>query len=135
MQELSVRNGSLQFFNLNSPRQPTRVLKAALLVGIAAAFCSLAAAQSAHFGSFESTVVSSGLHGPNNVAVDANGNVYIPDNWNHRVVKETLSAGGTYVQTTLGSGWQVPWGIAIDAGGSLYVSDTGLSQVIKLTPS
>jgi len=95
---------------------------------------SLAGAQTANFGSYESTVVPSGLHTPHNVAVDSSGNVYVPDTWGHRVLKETPSAGG-YTQTTLGSGWQEPWGIAIDAAGSLYITDTGLNQLIRLTPS
>ncbi len=66
--------------------------------------------------------------------MDASGNVYVPDTWNHQVLKETLNGTG-YTQTTIGSGWKEPWGITIDASGSLYVTDTGLNQAIKLTSS
>ena len=95
---------------------------------------SPAVAQSAHFGSFETIVVPSGLRTNHNVAVDTYGNVYVPDTWNHRVLKETPNGSG-YSATTIGSGWKQPWGITIDAAGDLFITDTGLNTVVKLTPS
>ena len=109
-------------------------LAAALLILCGFVFSVPVAAQTAHFGSFESTVVPSGLRTNHNVAVDQSGNVYIPDTQAHTMLKETPAAGG-YTQTTIGAGWSTPWGIAIDASGSLYVTDTGLNKLIKLTPS
>ena len=124
-----VLGGSVQ----RSIHSATARLMKFVLVGALLTACSqIGLAQTAHFGSFEKTIVSSGLKTPNGIAVDAGGNVYIPDTWNHRVLKETLSGGG-YVQTTIGSGWQEPHEIAVDASGNLYVVDTGLTAVIKET--
>jgi DNA-binding beta-propeller fold protein YncE len=95
---------------------------------------SPAVAQTAHFGSFETIVVPSGLRTNHNVAVDTYGNVYVPNTWNHTVLKETPNGNG-YTATTIGSGWQEPWGITIDAAGDLFITDTGLNTVVKLTPS
>ena len=106
----------------------------ALLFAICAVSSSAGYAQTAHFGSYETTVVPSGLRTNHNVAVDSSGNVYVPDTWNHRVLKETLTTSG-YAQTTIGSGWQEPWGVTIDRNGVLYLTDTGLNQLIKLVPS
>ena len=111
-----------------------RSLATALLITGGVALALPVAGPTAHFGSFESTVVPSGLRTNHNVAVDQSGNVYIPNTWAHTVLKETPTAGG-YTQTTIGTGWEEPWGITIDARGSLYITDTGLNKLIKLTPS
>lgn len=79
----------------------------ALLLAPCAAVCTVVAGPTAHFGSFESTVVPSGQATNHNVAVDANFNVYVPDTWNHRVLKETWTGSG-YVQSTIGTGWMEP---------------------------
>ena len=105
-----------------------------MLFAIGVVSCSAGYAQTAHFGSYETIVVPSGLRTNHNVAVDSSGNVYVPDTWNHRVLKETWTGSG-YTQTTIGSGWQEPWGVTIDRNGALYLTDTGLNQLIKLAPS
>jgi sugar lactone lactonase YvrE len=107
---------------------------AALLISAGAALAVPVAAPTGHFGSAETVIIPSGLRTNHNVAVDASGNVYVPNTWNHQVLKETWNGSG-YTQTTIGTGWQEPWGIAIDASGSLYITDTGLNELIKLTPS
>lgn len=79
-----------------------------------------------------------GLHYPNGVAVDTEGNVYVADRMNHRVLK--LSAGST-TQTVLpfppssvpesnwpgtsaqNDGMRDPAAVAVDKAGNLYVSD------------
>jgi sugar lactone lactonase YvrE len=80
------------------------------------------------------------------VAVDAQGNTYIADTWNHRVRKiaggivTTLAGtgqegsagnGGPAAQATL----SFPRAVAVDAQGNVYVSDTGNSAVRKITPN
>ncbi|HEV2453483.1 MAG TPA: protein kinase, partial [Verrucomicrobiae bacterium] len=84
---------------------------------------------------------------PNNVAVDAAGNVYVADTAND-VVRKITSAG---VASTLaglnhsrgsadGMGtnsarfWS-PFGIALDSSGNVYVADTGNNTIRKVTPA
>ncbi|NLG26333.1 MAG: hypothetical protein GX557_00350, partial [Chloroflexi bacterium] len=75
------------------------------------------------------TVQGSGnlLYGPRSIAFDADGNVYVSDTGNKRVVK--YSADGTMLAAVGGVGdadgqLQEPCGIAVDAQGNLYVADT-----------
>ena len=86
------------------------------------------------------------LSGPQGVAVDASGNVYIADTLNAtvRVVNSSgiisnvagngfagfSGDGGTASQAQLGS----PTGIALDSAGTLYVADSG-SRIRKIFPS
>ena len=75
-----------------------------------------------------------GLSNPYGIAVDSNGNLYIADAGNNRVVKETLS-NGSYTQTTIGSGFNSPEGVAVDSNGNVYIADTGDGELYKETPS
>jgi sugar lactone lactonase YvrE len=79
------------------------------------------------------STVASGLMNPDGVALDGSGNVYIADDNNNRVLKETLSAG-TYTQSVLVS-VSNPAGIAVDGNGDVYIADVGDSLVLKETPS
>jgi sugar lactone lactonase YvrE len=71
------------------------------------------------------------------VAVDGSGNVYIADQWNYDVLKETLTAGG-YVESVIASyetdGLRAPTGVAVDGSGNVYIADYG-GRVLKETPS
>ena len=80
---------------------------------------------------------ASGLSSPDSVAVDAIGNVYIADELNSRVLKETL-AGGSYTQsvvTDYHNGLIFPAQIAVDSSGNVYVTDPNNKRVLKETPS
>jgi len=68
------------------------------------------------------------------VAVDGSGNVYIGDQGNNQVVKETLSAGG-YTQSIITSNVSYPYSVAVDGSGNVYVADGYNGQVLKETPS
>jgi tripartite motif-containing protein 71 len=70
---------------------------------------------------------------PRGVAFDASGNIYVADEWNHRV--QIYSSDGTY-QWTLGTGWgtgpyqfKYPDGVAVDASGNTYVADSNNHRV------
>jgi DNA-binding beta-propeller fold protein YncE len=77
---------------------------------------------------------NSHFFGPQDVAVDGSGRVYVAEGWsNHRV--QIFDSNGSYY-ATLGTGegsgnykFQNPDGIAIDAAGNIYVADTGNHRV------
>ncbi|HEX8531437.1 MAG TPA: hypothetical protein VF646_15505, partial [Cytophagales bacterium] len=65
---------------------------------------------------------------PAGVAVDAQGNVYVADQYNHRVQK--LSSTGTFIAQFGSDGWEAgqfstPTGVAVDAQGNVYVAASG----------
>jgi uncharacterized repeat protein (TIGR01451 family) len=80
--------------------------------------------------------LSAQLNGPNSVAVDSQGNVYIADTSNQRVVKVDTSGilttvagdgqccfGGDGGPATIAQLYN-PMGLAVDAAGNLYIADT-----------
>jgi N-acetylneuraminic acid mutarotase len=87
------------------------------------------------FGPGVQTQVTSALNGPYGVAVDGNGNIYVADTNNSRVVLETPSQGG-YSQTVLfSSGLKTPRGVALDGSGNVYIADWDNNTVFKETLS
>ena len=83
----------------------------------------------------ESAIPNSVLNGPGGVAVDGNGNVYIADTGNNRVLKEVLSAGNYTESTVSTSALSLPLGIAVDGAGNLYIADSGNNRVLVERPS
>lgn len=75
---------------------------------------------------------------PYYVAVDANGDIYITDDYHHCVQK--LDRNGALLQKwgTYGAGngqFRYPAGIAVDGEGFVYVADTGNNRVQKFDSS
>jgi hypothetical protein len=75
---------------------------------------------------------------PQDVAVDAQGRVYVADAWWNRV--EVFDSDGDYL-TTLGGTWgkgtgmfRNPMSVAVDASGNVYVADAGNHRVQKYSP-
>ena len=82
------------------------------------------------------------LNNPYDVAVDTNGNLYIADTSNHRILRVDIAGtittfagtgdrgfsgdGGPAVQALLND----PYGVAVDTDGNLYIADT-LNQRIR----
>lgn len=84
----------------------------AFLAALAAA-SPVAQGQAAHFEGYTSTLVS-GLNYASEVVIDTNGNLYIADAYNGRVLKETLNADGTYTQSIVVGGLTYSYGLAVD---------------------
>ena len=83
----------------------------------------------------QSVVPSSNLSYPYRCAVDADGDVYISDTQNNRVVKEML-ANDVYTESVVvSSGLATPYGVAVDSSGNVYVADNGHNRVLKEAPS
>ena len=75
---------------------------------------------------WKTTGLTAGVSIPQGIAADAQGNVYVADTGNHRVVK--LSAAGKllleigYYGTEAGK-FNTPAGLAVDSSENLYVAD------------
>ena len=81
------------------------------------------------FGSGTQTTIGSGLNGPEEVAVDAEGDVFVSDTFNARV-QEIPTGGG--LQITVGdNGSFQPAGVAVDGAGDVFVVDEGNGQVVE----
>ena len=93
---------------------------------------------------------SANLFYPQDVAVDASGNLYIADYGNNSVRKVTASTGiittvagmGLLNQGFTGDGGPAvkaelddPHGVAVDAAGNVYIADTGTERIRKVTAS
>jgi sugar lactone lactonase YvrE len=84
------------------------------------------------------------FNGPDGVAVDSSGNVFVTDSLNNRI--REIAAGTHSVSTLAGSGvagfldgdggtaqFSSPVGLAIDAQGTLYVGDSANQRIRIIT--
>ena len=72
------------------------------------------------------TLISSTLVGPETLAVDASGNVYVADSTLNLIDKWTAA---TQQVTHPLTGLSSPFGVAVDALGNLYISESGISTI------
>lgn len=122
--------------------QSSRLLRfslvATVLLAAATSFAAVAPPPvAAHLSGalFEQTI-GSGFQQPEQIAVDASGNLYVADFITDNVYKETLAAG-VYTQSVFRSGLNGPIGVAVDGKNNVYIADTGSpnSRILKETPS
>jgi trimeric autotransporter adhesin len=88
------------------------------------------------------------LYNPRGVAIDASGNIYIADTFNHRIRMVMLSTG--IISTVAGTGsygysgdggiatsakLYYPYGVAMDASGNIYIADTFNHRIRMVTKS
>ena len=98
-------------------------------------------------GSADGVGSAARFHGPQGLALDGTGNLYVADTNNDTIRKVVLASGEVTTVagqagasgSTDGTGGQArffyPSGLAIDTGSNLFVADTDNSTVREITPS
>ena len=79
-----------------------------------------------------SRAIAPGLNGPEGAGVDVNGNMWIADTGNNRVLVIDKAGTRTVVTSAAGQSLKAPAAISV-AGGQVFVSDTGRDRVLRYT--
>jgi hypothetical protein len=110
-----------------------------------AGIVSTFAGQAGNPGSANGSGTNAQFYGPQAVAVDSGGNVYVADTANHTIRKITSAGAVSTLAGLAGSAnnfdgtgasaqFYAPQGIAVDGAGNVYVSDTLNYTIRQITP-
>ena len=80
-------------------------------------------------GLVDGTNTDARFNGPNGVALDGDGNLYVADRGN-KAVRKIVASGTNWVVSTIATGFSALGGCAVDGAGSIFVADQ-LRQVIQ----
>ena len=92
------------------------------------------------------TALLTTFNGPRGVAIDSNGNIYVGDVSNHRVIRidgatknSSVFAGTTGSSGFSGDGGAAtsaqlnePYGVAVDSNGNVFIADTGNRRIRRV---
>ncbi len=95
-------------------------------------------------GSSDGTGTNAQFYGPCGVTVDANGNLYVAELYNHTIRKitsagvvTTLAGSAGHAGSVDGTGssarFDYPTGVVVDGAGNVYVTDAGNATIRKIT--
>lgn len=73
--------------------------------------------------------IGNGFQQPEQIAIDASGNLYVADVLTNNVYKETL-INGVYTQSILRANLGGPIGVAVDSKSNVYIADSDNSRVL-----
>jgi sugar lactone lactonase YvrE len=114
-------------------------------VTIAGIITTVAGNGTGHYGGDGGNATNSNLYQPTGVFIDASGNLFIADCYNHRIRKvstagiiTTVAGNGTlgYMGdggTATNAELNYPWGVSVDAGGNLFIADENNNRIRKVT--
>jgi len=76
--------------------------------------------------------IGANLKIPNQVAVDAAGNVYVADAGLGKVLMYAPGSGTSATPVSVGTGLTTPTGVAVDGAGDLFIADSGSGAVYEI---